>query len=190
MMKNYRIIENKIVDCVENIQFHYGNPTKKTGAVALHSINSALQHNLDIIVTPPIVKDVIRSTIPDFVGHTEYLAHYFRVKNFAMVGLAKGKRIMLLTTHLPLRHIFRKITPYCIAQKIVFLVHGLQKYFKLAKPRIGVCALNPHAFEFSKGEDEKIREGIVMAQFYHGSSHYQTLTAPWCSIRYCGFKQG
>lgn len=106
----------------------------------------------------------MRLIIPDFIGHTEYFAHYFRIKSYGMLGLVRNKRIMLLTTHVPLRHLFRKITPTAIAKKIVFLNWGLEKYFGLMNATIGVSALNPHAFEFSLGEDEKIKQGIVMAQ--------------------------
>ncbi len=160
----YRIIENNIIDCGNNVKFHYGKPTKQTGRAAMQSIDSALNYGVDIIVTPPIVKDVIRYSIPNFIGHTEYFAKFFRIKNFAMVGLWRDKKIMLLTTHLPLRNIFRYITPKHILKKIVLLDWGLKKYFNIKKPLIGVSSLNPHSFEFSLGEDENIKKGIVMAQ--------------------------
>ena len=164
ILERYELIEKDIVDCVKNTKFHYGKPTKETGRAAMQSIDGALKYGVDIVVTPPIVKDAIRSLIPDFIGHTEYLAKYFRVKNFAMVGLWRNKRIMLLTTHVPLRRVAKKITPSNVAQKITLLAQGLKKYFGNRKPSIGVSAFNPHAFEFSLGEDEKIRQGIVMAQ--------------------------
>lgn len=164
IVQNYKKIKNNIVDCVDNVNFRYGRPTKKTAAVALQSIDSVMQYGVDIIITPPIVKDAMRLIIPGFIGHTEYFAQYFRVKNFGMVGLVKDKRIILLTTHIPLRHLFRKISPSAVAQKIIFFDWGLKRYFGSEKSKIGVCALNPHAFEFSLGEDEKIAQGIVMAQ--------------------------
>jgi 4-hydroxy-L-threonine phosphate dehydrogenase PdxA len=164
LVQQYRKIKSYIVDCVDNLPFHYGETTQKTATIALQSINSALQYNVDIIITLPIVKETMRSLIPGFIGHTEYLAQYFRVKNYAMVGLAKQKRIMLVTTHVPLRRLFRKITPSVIAEKTMLLDWGMKKYFGLTNPTIGVCALNPHAFEFSLGEDEKIKRGVAMAQ--------------------------
>ncbi len=164
MFNKYKSIEKSIIDCVDIIKFHYGKPTEKTGRAAIQSIDCALRHGVDIIVTPPIVKGVIRNYIPDFTGHTEYLAKHFRVKNYAMVGLWRDKRIMLLTTHLPLRHVCRKITPKNVVQKLVLLDWGLKKYFGIKNPSIGVGAFNPHSFEFSLGEDEKIRQGIAMAK--------------------------
>jgi len=164
IMKKYEVIEKNIVDCVKSTRFHYGKPTKETGRAAIQSIDCALSYGVDIIVTPPIVKDAIRSLIPGFIGHTEYLAKHFRVKSYAMVGLWRNKRIMLLTTHVPLRHVSKKITPNNVVQKICLLVQGLKKYFGVEKPSIGVSAFNPHSFEFSLGEDEKIRQGINMAR--------------------------
>jgi len=164
MVNNYETIKDKIVDCVANVKFQYGRPTKKTGIAAMQSIDRALQFEMDIIITPPIVKNVIKYTIPKFVGHTEYFANFFKIKNFAMVGVAGQKKIMLLTTHLPLRDIFAKVTPEAVVQKIMLWDWGLKKYFGVKNPKIAVCALNPHAFEFSLGEDEKIRKGISMAK--------------------------
>ena len=164
MLNNYKIIRDEIIDCAVNITFQYGRPTKKTGIAAMQSIDGALKYKMDIIITPPIVKDVIRHIIPKFVGHTEYFANFFEIKNFAMVGLAGQKRIMLLTTHLPLRDIFAKVTPEAVVQKIMFWDWGLKKYFGLKNPKIAVCALNPHAFEFSRGEDKKIEKGISKAK--------------------------
>ncbi len=164
LLSKYHKIENTVIDCVNSVRFQYGRPTKETGQAAIHSIDCALKNEVDILITPPIVKDVIRYTIPGFSGHTEYFARFFRTKKIAMVGLWRMKRIMLLTTHLPLRSVFKKINRNNIFQKIVLLEKGLQKYFGIRKPSIGVSAFNPHSFEFSMGEDEKIEEGIRMAQ--------------------------
>ncbi len=164
ILNKYKIIKNNIIECVENLKFHYGKPTKATGRAAMQSIECALSYGIDIMITPPIVKDVIRHFIPGFTGHTEYLANFFQIKNYGMIGLWRDKRIMLLTTHLPLRHIFKKITTKGVLRKIRLLDWGLKKYFGVRNPSIGVGALNPHSFEFSLGEDEKIRQGVEMAQ--------------------------
>jgi 4-hydroxythreonine-4-phosphate dehydrogenase len=167
ILTGYNRIKNNIVDCVRDTGFCYGKPSVKTGRVAIQSIDRALEYGVDILITSPIVKEVIKNSIPDFTGHTEYFAKFFHIKNFAMVGLWRNKRIMLLTTHLPLRGVFKKITPKKVFQKIILLDQGLKKYFGIDKPLIGVSALNPHAFEFSRGEDEKIKQGINMARIKH-----------------------
>jgi 4-hydroxythreonine-4-phosphate dehydrogenase len=161
ILNNYKKIEDKIVDCVSNVKFQYGVPSKKTGWVAIQSIDSTLKQKLDIVVTPPIVKDVIRYINPGFIGHTEYFAEFFNARNFAMVGLVDNKRIMLLTTHMPLRKVFENITTQGVAKKIALLDWGLKMYFNTDKPSIAVCSVNPHSFEFSLGEDEIINRAIL-----------------------------
>jgi len=167
----YRLISNMICDCTDTVQCKYGNPTVKTGQVAMQSLDCALNSNPDILITPPIVKDVIRQFLPDFTGHTEYLASFFQAKEFAMVGVWRNKRIMLTTTHLPLRRIFSKITPKTVLCKIILLERGLRQYFGVLHPHIGVSSLNPHAHEFSLGEDEKIEQAVKAAQKRHINCH-------------------
>ncbi|OPX18054.1 hypothetical protein BXT86_03150 [candidate division WOR-3 bacterium 4484_100] len=164
LTKNFKKIKCMIVDCVRDCDFYYGKPNKKTGQVAMESIDQALKANLDIIITTPIVKEVIKLSHPDFIGHTEYLAQYYQTRKYAMVGLWRDKRIMLMTTHLPLRMIFKKLTAYAVFQKIQLLHWGLKKYFNKVKGSIGVCGLNPHPFEFSLGEDEIIKAGVEKAR--------------------------
>ncbi len=164
LLHNYRSIRNMIYDCTSYIQFKYGKPSRKTGQVAMQALKSALNNAPDVLITPPIVKDVIRQNRPGFCGHTEYLADFFKTKEFAMVGIWRNKRIMLLTTHIPLRDVFKRIDPKTVLQKIMLLDHGLQRYFGITHPSIGVSSLNPHAHEFSLGEDEKIQSSIVSAK--------------------------
>lgn len=171
LQRNYTMLQHMIADCTRSTHFYYGKPTQKTGMIALASIDHAMASNSDVIITPPIVKAVIRKSVPDFIGHTEYFARYYRTKDYAMVGIWNAKRIMLLTTHLPLRKVFKYITPTAVSKKIRLLVWGLHKYFTIRNPRIAVSALNPHAFEFSTGEDEKIMEAVQQARKHQIDAH-------------------
>lgn len=164
LLNKYKALKNNIADCAKNVRFQYGKPTQATGRIAIRSIDCALQHGVDVLITPPIVKDVVRHSVSRFVGHTEYLARYFHTKRYAMVGLWRTKRIMLLTTHLPLRRIFRTVTVDNIYEKILLLNWGVRKYSGIKTPSIGVSALNPHGLEFSLGEDEIISKAIIRAQ--------------------------
>jgi 4-hydroxy-L-threonine phosphate dehydrogenase PdxA len=163
LVKGYRLIEPHIVDVVEDIQFEYGRSTRRTARAAMLSIQAALESGSDVIVTAPIVKATVRMIVPGFVGHTEYFADFFGVREYAMTGLWRNKRIMLLTAHLPLRQVFQKINAGRIAQRILFFRDGLSRYFGIDDPQIGVSAMNPHGFEFSTGEDEEIKAGIMRA---------------------------
>jgi 4-hydroxythreonine-4-phosphate dehydrogenase len=102
--------------------------------------------------------------IPGFIGHTEYFADYFDVRDYAMTGLWRDKRVMLMTTHIPLKHVFMKLNAKRIVHRISLFKWGLQRYFNIKEPRIAVSAINPHAFEFSLGEDEQIERAGVAAR--------------------------
>jgi 4-hydroxy-L-threonine phosphate dehydrogenase PdxA len=160
----YRKIKSRIIDVGGNVRFKYGVSTVSTARAALQSIQGALESNADVIVTAPIVKRTMRKIVPGFIGHTEYFADFYGVKDYAMTGLWRNKRIMLLTIHVPLSHVFRKLKADLIAARIRFFQKGLKRYFGIERPQIGVSALNPHAFEFSLGEDEEIRRGITQAK--------------------------
>ncbi|UCC12835.1 MAG: 4-hydroxythreonine-4-phosphate dehydrogenase PdxA, partial [candidate division WOR-3 bacterium] len=51
-----------------------------------------------------------------------------------------------------------------IVEKIILLDESLKKSFAVLAPKIAVSAFNPHSFEFSCGEDERIADGIREAQ--------------------------
>jgi 4-hydroxy-L-threonine phosphate dehydrogenase PdxA len=160
----YKSVAASIVDATDSVEFEYGRSTKKTARVALQSIQAALKSGLTIIVTAPIVKSTMRLIVPGFIGHTEYFARFFRVRDYAMTGLWKDKRIMLLTIHLPLKRIFKELESDSVLRKIEFFRWGLRRYFGIMNPEIAVSAVNPHAFEFSLGEDEKIQRAVRAAR--------------------------
>jgi 4-hydroxythreonine-4-phosphate dehydrogenase len=126
--------------------------------------DAALASDAQVIITPPIVKEVVKRRLPDFIGHTEYFAAYYRVKRYAMIGMWRKKIIMLMTTHVPMRRAALYITPQRVVEKVTLLNSCLIKFFGITNPTIAVSAFNPHAYEFSRGEEEKIADGIDMAQ--------------------------
>ncbi len=164
LLGEYKKIKNNIIDCVKMTRFQYGRPTRSTGEAALLSIDAALRSDAQVIITPPIVKEVVKQHLPDFVGHTEYFAAHYRVKQYAMTGIWRDKIIMLMTTHVPVRRVAQHISPRKIFEKIILLERCLKKFFAVKNPKIAVSAFNPHAFEFSSGEDERIADGIRKAQ--------------------------
>ncbi|MEO0205795.1 MAG: 4-hydroxythreonine-4-phosphate dehydrogenase PdxA [candidate division WOR-3 bacterium] len=164
LLRNYYLMRKHIENSVPTIKFEFGKPDEETGKVALHSIKSALADHPDIIITAPIVKNVIKKFFKNFIGQTEFLADYFKTRNFAMVGLLKEKKIMFLTTHLPVADIPEKINKEEICNKLVLFDHGLRKFFGIRKPNLAVSTLNPHGAEFGYGEEKIIEQGIGKAR--------------------------
>ena len=64
-----------------------------------------------------------------------------------MMLATPGLRVALATTHLPLKDISAAITPESLNSVISILEHDLRTRFKIPKPKILVCGLNPHAGE-------------------------------------------
>lgn len=113
------------------------------------AIAGALHQTFDAIVTAPLQKSVINDAGMPFTGHTEYLAEKTGTQQVVMM-LAGGTpmlRVALATTHLALKEVPAAITFDSLLRTIGILHHDLQRKFGLARPRILVAGLNPHAGE-------------------------------------------
>ncbi|KJV37452.1 4-hydroxythreonine-4-phosphate dehydrogenase PdxA [Acinetobacter brisouii] len=99
------------------------------------------------VATAPVQKSVINDAGIHFSGHTEYYQEFAGVERVVMMLATKTLRVALATTHLPLREVADAITATRLQQVIDILLHDLKSKFQIAKPRILVCGLNPHAGE-------------------------------------------
>jgi len=123
--------------------------------------------NIQAMVTAPVSKEAISSLGCHFQGHTEYIAKYFKVKKFGMLFVADDLKAMVATRHIPLSEVSSKLTTKCIEDAINLTVQALRKFFRIKKPVIAVCGLNPHAGEqgrIGKEEITKIIPAIKRAQ--------------------------
>lgn len=101
----------------------------------------------DAMVTAPVQKSVINDAGVPFSGHTEFLQERCGVPRVVMLLACPGLRVALATTHLPLRAVPDAITPERLTQVLTILDADLRTKFGIAKPRILVTGLNPHAGE-------------------------------------------
>ncbi|MCU0840397.1 MAG: 4-hydroxythreonine-4-phosphate dehydrogenase PdxA [Thiobacillaceae bacterium] len=99
------------------------------------------------LVTAPVHKGVINDAGIAFTGHTEFLAELTGTPRVVMMLAGAGMRVALATTHLPLRAVADAITPALLAEVLNILNDGLRRDFGIARPRILVAGLNPHAGE-------------------------------------------
>jgi 4-hydroxythreonine-4-phosphate dehydrogenase len=99
------------------------------------------------MVTAPVHKGVINDAGIPFSGHTEYLAEQTQTPQVVMMLVGGGMRVALATTHLPLRQVADAITAPLLENVLRILHRDLQRRFGIAKPRILVAGLNPHAGE-------------------------------------------
>ncbi|HEY3134222.1 MAG TPA: 4-hydroxythreonine-4-phosphate dehydrogenase PdxA [Gemmatimonadaceae bacterium] len=126
---------------------------KLSGLAIERAVKLAEEGNVDGIVTAPIDKSALLAGGYDFPGHTEMLAELTR-SQVAMMLASDKLRVVLATTHLPLREVPKKLTAKTITDTARITRQGLQQWFGIAEPRIALCALNPHAGDAGRFGDE------------------------------------
>jgi len=99
------------------------------------------------MVTAPVHKGVINDAGIPFTGHTEFLAERTGTRAVVMMLVGGGMRVALATTHLALREVANAITREGLAATLAIVHDDLVRRFGIAKPRILVAGLNPHAGE-------------------------------------------
>ena len=126
-----------------------------------------LEGRFDAMVTAPVQKSVIADSGVAFSGHTEYLAALTGAKRAVMLLVAGRLRVALATTHLPLRQVPDAISVEGLTETLTILDRGLRERFGLARPRILVLGLNPHAGEsghLGREEIEVLGPALARAQ--------------------------
>jgi len=101
----------------------------------------------DAMATAPVHKGVINDAGIAFTGHTEFLAGRLRATHVVMMLAGGGMRVALATTHLPLHAVAAAITRDSLERTLRVLHDDLVSRFAIARPRIIVAGLNPHAGE-------------------------------------------
>jgi 4-hydroxythreonine-4-phosphate dehydrogenase len=106
---------------------------------------------LDALVTAPVQKSALQDAGIPFTGHTEFFAERTRTPRVVMMlvggSAAAPLRVALVTTHLPLAAVPAAITREAVAATVAIVATELRAKFGVARPRLAVCGLNPHAGE-------------------------------------------
>ncbi|MDC7716581.1 4-hydroxythreonine-4-phosphate dehydrogenase PdxA [Vogesella sp. DC21W] len=134
------------------------------------------------IVTAPINKEAMSLANIRYPGHTEILADYSGAKRVAMMLANDDIRTVLVTIHMSLRKAIEQADFNAQLAAIRLACEGC-KALGIAKPRIAVAGLNPHAGEGGLFGDEEIRiirpaiaaacaEGINVSGPYAGDTVY------------------
>ncbi|MEW6542940.1 MAG: 4-hydroxythreonine-4-phosphate dehydrogenase PdxA [Nitrospirota bacterium] len=132
-------------------RFKVGAVSRTAGAASVAFVVKAVRLAeagcIDAIVTGPINKEAINLAGHDYPGHTELLADLTGSKEVGMMILGGPLKIMFVTTHVAIRELPDALTPARVARAIRLADRAVREYFGIARPRIGVAALNPHAGE-------------------------------------------
>lgn len=101
----------------------------------------------DALVTAPVHKSVIAAAGHRFTGHTEFLAELTGAAQPVMLLAGRRVRVALATTHVPLRDVPERIDVDGLIRIGRIVDADLKRLFGIARPRIRVLGLNPHAGE-------------------------------------------
>jgi 4-hydroxythreonine-4-phosphate dehydrogenase len=128
--------------------------------IAMHGCQSG---EFNAMVTGPVHKEVINRAGITFSGHTEYLAEQLNAPTPVMLLTARGLRVALVTTHVPLAKVASIISRERLRTVLEVLHRGLIERFAIADPVICVCGLNPHAGEggFLGDEEQRILIPVI-----------------------------
>lgn len=115
-----------------------------------------MQGECDALVTAPVQKSVISESGVSFTGHTEFLAELTGSEQAVMMLCSGSVRVALATTHLPLRAVAGALDRKRIERIATIASTELNSRFGIARPRILVLGLNPHAGEGGTLGDEEL----------------------------------
>ncbi len=133
----------------EDVNITPGQLTDVGGKYAIKSLFAAVhslkENEIDGLVTAPIHKKNIQSADFKYTGHTPFLKEYFNAPEVVMILFASDFRMALVTEHVPIAEVAANITKQTVLNKIITLNQSLIRDFGIAKPKIAVLGLNPHA---------------------------------------------
>jgi 4-hydroxythreonine-4-phosphate dehydrogenase len=130
------------------VRFGGADPANAGAVIAALEQGAAacLRGDLDGLVTGPVNKASINAGGIAYSGTTELLARQAGCEVVMMLA-NPTLRVALATTHLPLRAVADAITAAGLTRVLRILDAALRRDFGLARPRIAVLGLNPHAGE-------------------------------------------
>jgi 4-hydroxythreonine-4-phosphate dehydrogenase len=158
-----------VVDIGVSITATPGHPDSSSAPAAIAAIRRAVHDvhtgRAHAVVTNPVAKSILYRSGFAEPGHTEYLAKLAA----EMMGIAAQPVMMLwspelavipVTIHLPLREVMTRLTTELITTTGQIVARDLKERFGIARPRLAIAGLNPHA-----GEDGALGEedGTVVA---------------------------
>jgi len=129
----------------------------------VRAVADALDAVVSAIATAPVNKEAFRLAGLPWRGHTDLLAHLTGAPHVAMMFHSDRLRVVLATIHIALADVPRALTARSLEQTIDLTASALPR-FGIARPRIAVAGLNPHAGEsglFGHEEETAIAPAIA-----------------------------
>ncbi len=154
-----------VVALSEKVTAEPGHPDSSSAPAAISSIRRAVADVLagiaHAVVTNPVAKAVLYRTGFAEPGHTEFLAklaqeHTGRAVHPVMMLWSPELAVVPVTIHLPVRDVPQQLTTALIVQTARIVARDLENRFGIARPRLALAGLNPHAGEEGAlGEEDR-----------------------------------
>jgi 4-phospho-D-threonate 3-dehydrogenase / 4-phospho-D-erythronate 3-dehydrogenase len=109
-------------------------------------VRLALSKRVGGIVTAPLNKEALNKAGYHYPGHTEMLAELTGVRGSVMLLAHGNMRVSHVSTHVALQDVPARLTPERL-RLVIDLTHKAMLGLGIARPKIAVAALNPHAGE-------------------------------------------
>ena len=168
-------------NCLDGALVQPGKIASACGKASFSYINSAIDAALAgqvcAVVTAPIHKEAFKLAGVDFPGHTEIFAERAGSGATCMMLTSDELTVSLVTTHIGYDQVASTINSNRILE-VIKLTDDAMERIRGHKPRISVCALNPHAGEnglFGQNEEEKIISPAIEAAIEDGVNVYGPL---------------
>ena len=127
----------------------FGQVTKDAGRLAMKAVEAAtdlcLDGHVEAMVTAPISKEAIVLAGYDDPGHTEFITRRTGSDTYTMMLVSDELRVGLVTGHIPIWDVPKRVTSEAILEKIRVISASLVQDFGIDRPKIAVLGLNPHA---------------------------------------------
>jgi 4-hydroxythreonine-4-phosphate dehydrogenase len=137
-----------------------GQVSARAGSAAVGCVERAcdlaLAGAVDAVVTAPLNKAAMHLAGHNYPGHTELLAARTGAQRVSMLLVGPQLRVVHVSTHVALAEAIRRVTPERVGETIA-LAHESCVALGIARPRIAVAGLNPHAGEGGLFGDEEAR---------------------------------
>jgi len=191
-MKDWEHVTADTIAVIDAVRVKGGLPAGKPSRAAGLAAGKALRLAVELacsgeaegLVTAPVSKESFALAGYGMVGHTELLAKFTQTRDYAMMLMNEGLRVVFASTHVALRNAARKLSISGILKTLRLTEAYLDRYMGIKKARIGVSALNPHGGEGGRlgGEEVRVigpavrrasREGILAEGPFPADSIYR-----------------
>ena len=129
----------------------HGEPDPANARPILDSIETAVRlaqsGRVCGLVTNPISKATLYQAGFAYPGHTEFLAALTGAPLAVMMLANEELRVVPVTVHLALRAALDRLDTDLIVRTARVTAHALKTQFGIARPRLAIAGLNPHAGE-------------------------------------------